>query len=403
MYQDLKENFWWPGMKRQVAEFVASCLTCQKVKIEHQSPAGRIQSLDVPVWKWDSISMDFVVALPRTPRKYDSIWVVVDRLTKSAHFIPVKTNYTAQKYAEVYIAEIVRLHGVPTSIISDRDPKFTSHFWQALQEALGTKLRLSSAYHPQTDGQSERTIQTMEDLLRACVLDYQGSWDELLPLIEFTYNNSFHTSIGMAPYEALYGRKCRTPLCWYQDGESLMLGPELVQQTTEKVRAIQDKMKASQSRQKSYADKRRRDLEFAEGDHVFIRVTPTTGVGRAIKSRKLTPRFIGPYQILKRVGPVAYQVALPPHLSSLHDVLHVSQLRKYIPDPTHVVELDDIQLKSNLTFEVSPARIVDRRVKQLRTKEVALVKVLWNQKTEEATWELEERIRKRYPELFTGA
>jgi len=214
MYQDLKENFWWPGMKRQVAEIVASCLTCQKVKIEHQSPAGRIQSLDVPVWKWDIISMDFVVALPRTPRKYDSIWVVVDRLTKSAHFIPVKTNYTAQKYAEVYIAEIVRLHGVPTSIISDRDPKFTSHFWQALQEALGTKLRLSSAYHPQTDGQSERTIQTMEDLLRACVLDYQGSWDELLPLIEFTYNNSFHTSIGMAPYEALYGRKCRTPLCW---------------------------------------------------------------------------------------------------------------------------------------------------------------------------------------------
>jgi hypothetical protein len=243
MYQDLKQRFWWSGMKKQVAEYVASCLTCQKAKIEHQKPAGFLQSLDVPQWKWDSISMDFVVALPKTQRKFDSVWVIVDRLTKSAHFIPVRTNYTVAKYAEIYIEEIVKLHGVPSSIVSDRDSKFTSHLWKELQEALGTKLRLSSAYHPQTDGQTERTIQTLEDMLRACVLDDQRSWDKLLPLVEFTYNNSFHASIGMAPYEALYGRKCQTPLCWYKDGESTLVGPELVQQTTEKVRLIQERMK----------------------------------------------------------------------------------------------------------------------------------------------------------------
>lgn len=387
-------------MKRQIAEYVAACLTCQKAKVEHQKSAGKLQSLDVPEWKWDSISMDFVVALPRTQKRNDSIWVVVDRLTKSAHFIPVRNTLNVEKLAEIYVAEIVRLHGVPTSIVSDRDPKFTSHFWRALQEALGTKLRLSSAYHPQTDGQTERTIQSLEDLLRACVLDHKGSWDDLLPLVEFTYNNSFHSSIGMAPYEALYGRKCRTPLCWYQDGVNLLVGPELVHQTTEKVKQIRNRMKTAQDRQKSYADQRRRTLEFEDGDHVFLRVTRDTGVGRAIQSRKLTPKFIGPYQILRRIGPVAYQIALPPSLSNIHDVFHVSQLRKYIPDPTHIIEADVIELRDNLTYEAPPICIEDTGVKQLRGKQIALVKVVWNREAGDITWEREADMRIRYPELF---
>ena len=204
----------------------------------------------------------------------------------------------------------------------------------------------------------------------------------------------------MAPYEALYGRRCRTPLCWYQDGEHLLVGPELVQQTTEKVKEVQAKMRAAQSRQKSYADTRRRELEFEAGDHVFLRVNPPTAVGRAIKSKKLTPKFIGPYQITERVGKVAYRIALPPFLSKIHDVLHVSQLRKYVPDPSHVIREDDVQLKDNLTFDVAPVRIEDRRVKQLRNKEVPLVKVIWNQATGDATWELEEKMREQYPEFF---
>ena len=294
------------------------------------------------------------------------------------------------------------MNGIPANIISDRDLRFTSRFWQSLQNTLGTQLRMSSAYHPQTDGQSERTIQSLEDLLRTCVLDHLGTWSDVLPLVEFTYNNSYHSSIGMAPYEALYGRRCRTPLCWQQDGESVVLGPEFLQQTTEKVRIIQDRMRATQSRQKSYADKRRRPLEFEAGDHVFLKVTPTAGIGRALNSRMLTPRFIDPYQITRRIKPVAYEIALSPHLANLHNVFHVSHLRKYVVDPTHVLEQDDVQVRENLTLGVGSVRILDSQVKQLRGKEIQTVKVLWDEATQEMTWEMEDLMRKSYPLLFVG-
>jgi len=181
-------------------------LICQELKIEHQKSSGLMQPLFVPEWKWNSISMGFVGTLPKTVKGFDSIWVIIDRLTKPAHFVPIKTGMSMVKLAEIYIRKIVRLHGIPSSIVSDRDPRFTSMFWESLQAALGTKLWLSSAYHPQIDGQTERTIQSLEDLLRACVLEQGVSWVECLPLIEFTYNNSFHSSIGMAPFERLRKR-----------------------------------------------------------------------------------------------------------------------------------------------------------------------------------------------------
>ena len=177
MYQYLKMSFWWSGMKRDISEFVTKCLVCQRVKAEHQVPSGLLQSIRIPEWKWDRITMDFVVGLPLTGRMHDSVWVVVDRLTKSAHFLPVRTDYSLDKLAELYIKEIVRLHEIPISIISDRDPRFTSRFWGKLQEALGTRLNFSTAFHPQTDGKLERVIQIMEDMLRSCVIDYEGSWD----------------------------------------------------------------------------------------------------------------------------------------------------------------------------------------------------------------------------------
>ncbi|XP_020204435.1 uncharacterized protein LOC109789812 [Cajanus cajan] len=204
----------------------------------------------------------------------------------------------------------------------------------------------------------------------------------------------------MAPFEALYGRKCRTPLCWFKEGESVMVGPEIILQTTEKVKQIQERMRAAQSRQKSYADKRRKPLEFSEGEHVFLKVTPTTGVGRAIKAKKLNPKFIGPYQILKRIGPVAYQIALPPFLSNLHDVFHVSQLRKYFHDLSHVLESEAVQVKENITFEKQTVSVADKKVKQLRGKSINLVKVIWDEVTNEATSELEDRMKDHYPYLF---
>ena len=194
-------------MKRDVSEFVTKCLVCQSVKAKHQVPSGLLQPIRIPEWKWDRNTMDFVVGLPLTGRRHDSVWVVVDRLTKSAHFLPVRTDYSLDQLAELYIKEIVRLHGILVSIISDRDPRFTSRFLGKFQEALGTRLNFSTAFHPQTDGQSKRVIQILEDMLRSCVIDLEGGWDRHITLVEFVYNNSFQSSIGMAPYEALYGRK----------------------------------------------------------------------------------------------------------------------------------------------------------------------------------------------------
>jgi hypothetical protein len=401
MYRDLKDFYWWPNMKQDVADFVAKCLVCQQVKAEHQRPAGLLHSLEVPEWKWEKITMDFVTGLPRSRKGYDSIWVIVDRLTKSAHFLPVKVTYGYEQYAKLYMDQIVKLHGVPVSIVSDRGPQFTSRFWGRFQEALGTKLEFSTAFHPQTDGQTERTIQTLEDMIRACVMDFGGSWDDHLPLIEFSYNNSYHSSIQMAPYEALYGRKCRSPLYWEDLGESRILGPDLLEATKAKVRLIQERVKAAQSRQKAYADNRRRELEFENGDYVFLRVSPMKGVFRFGKRGKLNPRYIGPFEVLERVGKVAYRLALPPHLSHVHPVFHVSMLRKYLPDPTHVLTLPEVEVDEHLIMEERPIRILDKDIRKLRSKEIPLVKVQWqNHTSEEATWEVERNMRERYPYLF---
>ncbi|XP_049378370.1 uncharacterized protein LOC125843200 [Solanum stenotomum] len=299
----------------------------QQVKVEHQKPRGYMQCIELPIWKWDMINMDFVTGLPRSFRKFDSIWVNVDRLTKSAHFLTVKTTYTVEEYARLFIKEIVRLHGVPISIISDRGAQFTAYFWKSFKKSLGTQLNLSTAFHPQTDGQAERTIQTLEDMLRACILDFKGCWDDHLPLIE-------------------------------------------------------------------------RGLEFSIGDWVFLKVSPK-GVMRFGKKGKLSPRYIGAYKIIRRVGQVAYELELPQELSSVHPVFHVSMLRKCICDPSHITPTEYVQVTGDLTYEEVPIAILDRQVWKLRNKEVASVKVLWrNQQVEEVKWEAEEAMKLKYPHLF---
>ncbi|GJT20970.1 putative nucleotidyltransferase, ribonuclease H [Tanacetum coccineum] len=401
MYRDLKQYFWWNGMKQDVATFVSKCMTCQQVKIEHQRASGLLQPLEIPMWKWDEISMDFVTGLPTTQKRHDAIWVVVDRLTKSAHFLPIRKNYGISKLAEIFRQEIVRLHGTPTSIVSDRDPKFTSHFWKGLQKAWGTRLKFSTAFHPQTDGQSERTIQTLEDMLRACALEWTGSWDEYLCLVEFAYNNSWHASIKAAPFELLYGRKCRAPICWDEVGERLIEGPELIEITNEKVAVAKEKLKEARSRQKSYADKHRRDLEFQVGDRVFLKVSPFRGVKRFGIKGKLSPRFIGPFEILERIGEVSYRLALPPQLSHVHDVFHVSLLRGYHYHPLHVASYPFDQIQPDMSLSEEPESILDRQERVMRNKVIPFVKILWkNHPEREATWETEESMRASYPHFF---
>ena len=198
--------------------------------------------------------MDFVTHLPRTPQRHDAVWMIVDRLTKSAYFLAVRMIFTLERFCRLYIREIVRLHGVLVSIVSDRDTRFTAHFWKSFQKAMGIRLTMSTAFHPQTDGQSERTIQVLKDMLRSCVLDHKGSWEEYLPLVEFAYNNIYQASIQMAPYEALYRRPCRSPLCWTEVGESSITGLDMIRDTSEKVSLIRQRLLTAQRRQKSYVD-----------------------------------------------------------------------------------------------------------------------------------------------------
>ncbi|KAC9475837.1 hypothetical protein E3N88_45766 [Mikania micrantha] len=368
---------------------------------EHQKPSGLLEHPEIPQWKWEQIAMDFITKLPRTSSGYDSIWVIIDRLTKSAHFLPIRETYKMEKLARLYIDEIVVRHGVPLSIILDRDSRFTSRFWQSLQQSLGTSVNLITAYHPQTDGQSERTIQTLEDMLRTCILDFGGSWDTHLPLIEFSYNNSYHSSIGCAPFESLYGRKCRSPICWTEMGDNRITGPELIQETTDKIAQIQQRLQATRSRQKSYADKRRKPLEFNVGDRVMLKASPWKGVVRFGAKGKLVPRYVGPFEITQRIGPVAYRLRLPDELSGVHDVFHVSNLKRCLADESLIILLEKVLVDEQLHFIEEPVEIMEREVKKLKRSRIPIVKVRWSSKRgPEFTWEREDNMKAKYPNLF---
>nr|GEV99791.1 reverse transcriptase domain-containing protein [Tanacetum cinerariifolium] len=258
MYQDMKKLYSWPNMKADIATYVSKCLACLKVKAEHQKPSGLLVQPEIPQWKWDNITMDFITKLPKMSSGYDTVWVIIDRLTKSVHFLPIKENDPMERLTRLYMKEVVTRHEMPVSIICDRDGRFTSNFWRSFKKDLGTCLDMSTAYHLQTDGQSERTIQTLEDMLRACVIDFGNGWDRHLPLIEFSYNNSYHTSIKATPFEALYGQKCRSPVFWAELGDVQLIGPEIIHETTEKIIQIKSKIQVARDRQKSYANVRRK-------------------------------------------------------------------------------------------------------------------------------------------------
>ncbi|GJY73012.1 putative reverse transcriptase domain-containing protein [Tanacetum coccineum] len=332
------------------------------VKAECQKPSGLLVQPKIPTWKWERITMDFVTKLPKTSSGHDTIWVIVDRLTKSAHFIPTRETDSMETLTRLYIKEIVSRHGVPISIISDRDSHFTSRFWQSMQSALGTQLDMSMAYHPQTDGQSERTIQTLEDMLRACVIDFGKGWERHLPLVEFSYNNSYHASIKAAPFEALYGRKCRSPVCWAKVGDVQLTGLEIIHETTKKIVQIQQCLQAARDQQRSYANVRRKPLEFQVGDRVMLKV----------------------------VGLAAYRLELPEELSDVYSTFNVSNLKKCLSDESLVITMEELWLDDKLNFVEEPVEIMDREVKQLKRSRIPIVKVRWNSnRGPEFTWERE--------------
>nr|GEU99490.1 putative reverse transcriptase domain-containing protein [Tanacetum cinerariifolium] len=291
--------------------------------------------------------MDFVTKLPKTQIGNDTIWVVVDRLTKSAHFLPMKETNPMEKLARLCLKEVVTRHGISISIICDRDPRFTSNFWKAFHKAMGTRLDMSTAYHPETDGQSERTIQTLEDMLRACMIDFGNGWERHLLLVEFSYNNNYHASIKAAPFEALCGQKCRSLVCWAE-------------------------------------------------------VSPWKGVVRFSKRGNLNPRYIGPFKVLAKVGTVAYRLKLFKQLSRVHNTFHMSNLKKCLSDEPLEILLDEVHIDDKLRFVKEPAEVMDREVKRLKQSRIPIIKVRWNSRRgPEFTWEREDQFRKKYPQLFT--
>nr|GEW43883.1 putative reverse transcriptase domain-containing protein [Tanacetum cinerariifolium] len=312
MYYDLRDLYWWPGL---------------------------LQQPEIPEWKWEKIMMDLVIRLPRSSSEYDAIWVIMDRLTKSAHFLPIRKDFKMEKLARIYINEIVARHEVPVSVISDRDGQFSSHFWRALQKALGTRLDMSTTYHSKTNGQKVE--------------------------------------------------------------ESQLIGPKIMQETTEKIMQNKEWLKTARSRQKSYADKRCKPLEFNIGDRVLLKVSPWKGVVLFGKKVKLAPRYVRPFEIVECVGPVAYRLKLPQDLSCVHDVFHVSNLKKCLVDSDLQVPLEEIKIDDKLYFVEEPVETVDRQVKKLKRSWIPIVKVRWDSRRGvEFTWEQEAQFKSKYPHLF---
>nr|GEY94207.1 putative reverse transcriptase domain-containing protein [Tanacetum cinerariifolium] len=327
MYHGLKKLYWWPNIKAIIADYV-----------------------EIPMWKWERISMDFITKLPKTSNGHDTIWVIVDRLTKSAHLIPTRGTDSMETLTRLYIKEIVSRHGVPIFIISDRDNHFTSRFWQSLQNALGTRLDMTIAYHPETDGQSERTTQTLEDMLRACVIDFGKGWEKHLPL-------------------------CRSPVCSAKVRDIQLTRPEIIHKTTKKIMQTLQRLQDARDRQRSYANIRQKPLEFQVGDRVMLKISP----------RK-----------------AAYKLELPEELSNIHNTFHISNLKKCLSDESLIILMKELQLDDKLNFVEEPVEIMDREIKQLKRSHIPIVKVRWNStRGPEFTWECEDEIRAKYPHLFS--
>nr|GEX99602.1 putative reverse transcriptase domain-containing protein [Tanacetum cinerariifolium] len=317
--------YWWPNMKANIATYVSKCLTYSKVKAEHQRPFGLLVQPKILEWKCEKITMDFITKLPKTTNDYDTIWVIVDRLTKSAHFLPMRENDPMEKLMKLYMKEVVTRHGVVVSIISNRD-------------------------------------------------DFGKSWDRHLPLVEFSHNNSYHTSIKAAPFEALYGRKCRSPAYWGEVRDAQLTGPEIIHETTEKIVQIKRRIQAARDRKKSYADLKRKPMDFQVGDRVMLKVSPWKGVVHFGKRGKLNPRYIGPFKVLSKVGDVAYRLELPQQLSRVHNTFHVSNLKKCLSDESLVISLDKLRIDDKLHFVEEPVEIIDRESKQLKKIRIPIVK-----------------------------
>ncbi|MCO5600479.1 hypothetical protein L7F22_054592 [Adiantum nelumboides] len=385
----IETYFYWPTMKRDIPDYVSKCVVCQKTKFDRGKQPGLLQPLPIPDSPWESISMDFIFGLPKSIHGNTGIWTIVDRFSKQAYFIPVKKTIKAHQMATLFISQIFKYHGLPSSIVSDRDPRMTSNFWKGLFENLGTRLNFSSAYHPQTDGQSEIANLTIVDLLKSYVteVDQRSQWEKYLPLVEYAYNNTVHTSTGKAPFEVIEGRS-KSPLLLKVHGK-IFVADEYSRDLKEYFQNMKEAISISQQKQKAAANKHRRALAFKENDWVLLkfpkaRLRHTSGknpTGHQKYYAKLAKRYYGPFQILKPINEMAYQLKLPNHWL-IHNAFHVSLHKPYKGEPPSEAKKEDppevedqeevLQPESILRHEDKDSSLMATRSEQLNWQEIYL-------------------------------
>lgn len=399
-YHRIKRLFAWTGLKRAVTEFVQQCLVCQQAKHSNSHPAGLLQPLPTPEGAWRDITMDFVEGLPLSDGA-NVILVIVDRFTKYAHFVPLRHPFSAQNVARAFVDSVLKLHGMPRSIVSDRDKIFTSTLWKKLFAALGTKLSFTTAYHPQTDGQTERVNQCLEMFLRCAVQDSPKQWRRWLPLAEFWYNSTFHTSLGCSPFKALYGHDPNVGAM--PDSSEIGASPaaEFLTERAVHLEILKKHLHNAQLRMKLYADRQRVERQFEVGDRVLLKLQPyaqASVVNRPYP--KLAYKYFGPYTVLERIGQVAYKLELP-ETSMIHPVFHVSQLKEFHPDHTPVfAELPPLPTLD--TSETVPEAVLDRRLVKKGNTAIPQALIKWsNIPAEAATWEDWEVLKLRFPTILT--
>ncbi|KAL4554713.1 hypothetical protein LXL04_037315 [Taraxacum kok-saghyz] len=396
-YRRLASNLYWPGMIARVKEFVRACDVCQRCKASSLVPGGLLQPLAIPEAIWEELSMDFITGLPKS-KGFDTILVVVDRLSKYSHFLLLKHPYTAKTVAELFVREIVRLHGIPKSIVSDRDPLFISNFWKELFHLQGTQLNMSSAYHPESDGQTEVINRCLEAYLRCFAVDQPRTWARWVPWAEFWYNSTFHASTGLSPFEVVYGRKPPTVIQFVPGEVRVQAVATELQDRDETLRQLRIHLGHAKNVMKSVADKKRRDVHFLVGEWVYVKLKPYRQMSVSNRiHQKLSAKFFGPFQIEAPIGPVAYKLSLPP-TSKVHPVFHVSLLKKVVQAPTEASLPPDLEVGEN--DALNPKAILAKRLILVHEIEVEQWLIQWEEQSEdEATWEDALWVQGQFPNL----
>ena len=394
-YEAIHKLYYWPKMSRDIRKYIMSCDTCQRAKTQPHKPAGLLQPLPIPNYPWEEVSMDFITTLPKTKTGHDAILVVVDRLTKMAHFIPTTTNADAPSTANLFFNHVFRIHGLPKKIISDRDPKFTSHFWKKISSLLDLKLGISTAFHPQTDGQTERTNRTLEQMLRMSINYKQDNWDTLLPYAEFAYNNAKQSSTNTTPFKLNYGRDVTVPnsLNEFIKDDHVPTASNWINEISQSIKNVKDELLKAQHRQEKYANLLRREESYKLNDMVLLK-THNLKIEKD-KTRKFTNKFVGPFKIIEIISTTAYRLELP-KTWKIHNVFHIAQLRRYhsesefhepAPPPPEPIEVE-----GELELEVE--EILDKRVRKYKNKTKVQYKVLWKgYPIHDATWEPMENLK----------